>query len=349
MPLVTYIDTGIPTDVTETKGLPVEIVGTSGVVDTELPAAAALADDTANPTVPAVGAFGQVWNSADSNWDRQRGGTGSAAGLAAVALVTSGTLADAHTATPGSIMDTAGSGRQLAVAVSMFNGTNYDRLRGSATDGLTVNLGTNNDVTVTSGTVDLGATDNAVLDAIEVDTTTLAGAVAGTEMQVDVVAALPAGTNAIGKLAANSGVDIGDVDITSIAAGDNNIGNVDVASITNGSLNGPGAPTIDSYQQYPINLAAAADQVLVSSAPSKQIWVYGYHLMVNVAGTVSFQDEDNVAVTGIMPFGDNGGATVSPSGNFAMPIWKLGTDKDLEVDVVTSEFDGWIAAAIVSV
>lgn len=44
---------------------------------------------------------------------------------------------------------------------------------------------------------------------------TLAGAVS-TEMQVDVVGALPAGTNAIGKLAANSGVDIGDVDVTSI-------------------------------------------------------------------------------------------------------------------------------------
>src|SRR3990167_1596667 len=236
MPLVTYIDTGIPTDVTETKGLPVEIVGTSGGVDTELPASAALADDTANPTVAAVGAFGQVWNSADINWDRQRGGTGSAAGLAGVALVTSGTLADAHTATPGSIMDTAGSGRQLAVAVSMFNGTNYDRLRGSATDGLTVNLGTNNDVTVTSGTVDLGATDNAVLDAIEADTTTLAGAVAGTEMQVDVVAALPAGTNAIGKLAANSGVDIGDVDVTSIASGTNSIGNVGIIPRTTGGM-----------------------------------------------------------------------------------------------------------------
>ena len=38
-------------------------------------------------------------------------------------------------------------------------------------------------------------------------------------MQVDVVAALPAGSNAIGKLAANSGVDIGDVDITSVVPG----------------------------------------------------------------------------------------------------------------------------------
>lgn len=38
-----------------------------------------------------------------------------------------------------------------------------------------------------TGTVDLGATDNAVLDAIEADTTTIAGAVSGTEMQVDVL------------------------------------------------------------------------------------------------------------------------------------------------------------------
>lgn len=40
-----------------------------------------------------------------------------------------------------------------------------------------------------SGTVtaNLSATDNAVLDAIEIDTTTIAGAVSGTEMQVDVI------------------------------------------------------------------------------------------------------------------------------------------------------------------
>lgn len=46
--------------------------------------------------------------------------------------------------------------------------------------------------------------------------------------------ALPAGTNAIGKLAANSGVDIGDVDVTSLPAlpaGTNNIGDVDVLSL----------------------------------------------------------------------------------------------------------------------
>ena len=56
------------------------------------------------------------------------------------------------------------------------------------------------------------------------------------DASVTIVSALPAGTNAIGKLAANSGVDIGDVDILSIAAGDNNIGNVDIVTMPNVTL-----------------------------------------------------------------------------------------------------------------
>ena len=43
--------------------------------------------------------------------------------------------------------------------------------------------------------------------------------------------ALPAGTNAIGKLAANSGVDIGDVDVTSVPADPFGV-NADAASVT---------------------------------------------------------------------------------------------------------------------
>ena len=35
-------------------------------------------------------------------------------------------------------------------------------------------------------------------------------------MRCDIIASLPAGTNAIGKLSANSGIDIGDVDVTSL-------------------------------------------------------------------------------------------------------------------------------------
>jgi len=96
-------------------------------------------------------------------------------------------------------------------------------------------------------------------------------------------------------------------------------------------------------------LAAGANQVLVASAANKQIWVYGFGFVVNVAGTVSFQDEDDTAITGIMPFAANSGMAISPSGNYAMPIWKLATNKDLEVDIVTSEVDGWLDYAIVSV
>lgn len=72
----------------------------------------------------------------------------------------------------------------------------------------------------------------ALLTTIDADTGSLAGCVGGTEIQVDVVGALPAGTNAIGKLAANSGVDIGDVDILSIAAGTNLIGGMFLSAST---------------------------------------------------------------------------------------------------------------------
>lgn len=75
-----------------------------------------------------------------------------------------------------------------------------------------------------SGSRGLVTEDNSA--AIKTAVETIDNAIAGSEMQVDVVGALPAGTNAIGKLAANSGVDIGDVDVTSIAAGTNIIGGV---------------------------------------------------------------------------------------------------------------------------
>ncbi len=125
--------------------------------------------------------------------------------------------------------------------------------------------------------------------------------------------------------------------------------NAVITSITSGSINGPASPTIDSYSHVAINLGAVTDSVLVSSAANKQIWVYGYQFTCNVAGTVSFQDEDNTALSGVMQIAATGGASVSPSGNFSMPIWKLVTNKDLEIDTVTAEIDGWLSYAIVSV
>ena len=147
---------------------------------------------------------------------------------------------------------------------------------------------------------------------------------------------LAAGTATIGKLGANSGVDIGDVDVTSIA---------------NGSLNGPAAPTVDSYANIAINLTTGANQVLVAApGASKQIWVYGVGFSCDTAATtVSFQDEDDTAISGVMSFAQYGGLNSAPAGNFAMPMWKVATNKALEVDITTGDVDGWLAYGIVSV
>lgn len=177
-----------------------------------------------------------------------------------VDVVTSALPTGASTAAKQPALGTAGTASADVITVQGI----------AAMTPLIVDLSTNNDVTVT-GTVDLGATDNAVLDAIaasvaaiDTDATTIIGhvdgiegllttidadtggiltavqlidnAISGNEMQVDVVGSLPAGTNAIGKLAANSGVDIGDVDVTSIAAGTNNIGNVGIIPRTSGGM-----------------------------------------------------------------------------------------------------------------
>jgi len=151
------------------------------------------------------------------------------------------------------------------------------------------------------------------------------------------VVKLGAGTAGIGKLTANSGVDIGDVDVTSVPR----------------SLSGPGQPgtAVDSYTSDDDNLAAnTADQSVVAApGANKQIWVYGLIGTVNVAGSISIQDEDNVAHSGVMPVGVTGGFVMNPSGNFSMPWIKVATNKALEIDTVTCEFDGIITYAIVSV
>lgn len=64
-----------------------------------------------------------------------------------------------------------------------------------------------------------------LLGTIDSDTSSLAGCVSGTELQVDVVGALPAGTN-----------NIGDVDVASIAAGANLIGDVGIQGRATGGL-----------------------------------------------------------------------------------------------------------------
>lgn len=67
--------------------------------------------------------------------------------------------------------------------------------------------GTNLHVVVDSGTITTVSAVTAISNALPAGNNNIG--------DVDIASALPAGTNAIGKLAANSGVDIGDVDVTS--------------------------------------------------------------------------------------------------------------------------------------
>ena len=88
------------------------VVVTSGNItaDTELPAAAALADTTANPTVPAVGSFLMGWDGSGAAWDR---------------LKQQGLNADAQTAHAKGVLETASNGY-------VYNGTTWDRQRSAA-------------------------------------------------------------------------------------------------------------------------------------------------------------------------------------------------------------------------
>lgn len=118
------------------------------------------------------------------------------------------------------------------------------------------------------------------------------------------------------------------------------------------SIIGPAIPVIDSYVNAAISAAAnTANQSLIAApGANKQIWVYGINFTLDTAaGSASFQDEDDTAISGVMAFAANGGMAVSPSGNFSMPLWKVATNKALEVDTVTCGIKGSIQYAIVSV
>lgn len=187
---------------------------------------------------------------------------------------------------------------------------------GDATAGLKVDLGADNDVTVT-GTVTVDgsgvtqpvshaaltelaaainvssqldvniAASGATVPVSNAGLTALNGAIAGTEVQVDVVGPLPAGTNAIGKLAANSGVDIGDVDVTSLpalAAGTNAIGkllppDVDVTTHTNYA------------RKYYTNAGAVTDGIIWSPAAGKRWHVVTMYIQTSAAATITLEDD----------------------------------------------------------
>ena len=116
---------------------------------------------------------------------------------------------------------------------------------GGFVDGLEGGIGASGDAAATQGST---GTVSAKLRLATSQLNTIAAALAGAisvdddsgsltvDGSVSLAAAIPAGTNTIGKLGANSGTDIGDVDVTSISAGSNLIGDVGIGKRTSGGL-----------------------------------------------------------------------------------------------------------------
>ena len=171
---------------------------------------------------------------------------------------------------------------------------------------------------------------------------------------------LPTGVNSIGTVGLDAGAaSIGTVGLDAGAqsvgtvgldAGGQAIGTVGVTSLPT-AVQGPGNPTIDSFNTAVVNLAAStADQELVADPGSgKSIWVFGLFMMADTAaGTVTLQDDADTALTGVMAVSDEGGWVLPMSGNFAMPWLKCTQNKALEADTGPCTIDGIITYAIVT-
>lgn len=165
--------------------------------DTELPSAAALSDsDSSTPTVPTVGAFNMISNAGATSANRMRG-MGNGADTVGTGIAAAGLMAQFDDTSPGTVTENRFGNVRMSVRREVYN-----QIRDAAGNERGVNVNASNQLTVS----------------------------------VDNNPVLGAGTNAVGKLAANSGVDIGDVDVTSIIAGTGatNLGKAEDAAHSSG-------------------------------------------------------------------------------------------------------------------
>ncbi len=170
-------------------------------------------------------------------------------------------------------------------------------------------------------TANLSATDNAVLDSIDTSTQgiladtaaiqtaveTIDNAISGSEMQVDVVGALPAGTNLIGRVSASS----------------------ETSTIYDGT-------TALTPKFAIIDAATSGDNTLVAAVTSKKIRVHA--LFVVSAGTVTARFESGAggtALTGQMNLVANTG--------FVLPYNPVGWFETASNTLLNLELSGAIS------
>lgn len=183
------------------------------------------------------------------------------------------------------------------------------------TAGLKVDLGTDNDVVVSSSALPTGAATAAKQPALgtagsaSTDVLSVQGIASGVALPVSLATlpALVAGTAAIGKLAANSGVDIGDVDVTSLVpgVGATNLGKAEDAAHSSGDTgvmalavrtdtgaslagtDGDYAPLqLDNLGNLRVNVAAGSASNAAASATGSAVPASADYRGLNVGGTL---------------------------------------------------------------
>lgn len=224
-------------------------------VDTEMPAAAALTDGASNPTLPAVGGFLHGFNG--TTWDRLRSTT--ANGLDVDVTRVQGTV---------TIQEAA------AIDASAATVTTTPAVTGGGTEAAAQRVTLANDSTGVLSVDDGGG--SLTIDASEL--TTLAGAVSGTEMQVDLVAPIPAGDNNIGN------VDV--ATLPSLPAGTNNIGDVDIASALPAGSNSIGTVGLNAETSGGSGIFRSIDldesEEEIKASAGQVYWIMAFNLSSSV-------------------------------------------------------------------
>lgn len=109
-------------------------------------------------------------------------------------------------------------------------------------------------------------------------TASLAVVIASDQASIPVASTLQASSATIGKLAANSGVDIGDVDVTSLPI-----------------------PTVAATTSAAINFAASGDNTVVAGTASQTVRVHKLFLIATSAVNLKFKDGASTDLTPALP------------------------------------------------
>jgi hypothetical protein len=130
------------------------------------------------------------------------------------------------------------------------------------------------------------------------------------------------------------------------------VGQVSEVTSVPAAIQGPGNPVVDSFASAVITLSADTLNQSIIAAPgaNKQLWIYEIVVTANTGdGTLRFEDGDGTALSGAIPVAENGGFASAASGNFAMPTFKVPTNKAFRADTVTLGAAGWCTYAVVDV